>query len=424
MLRRFSLLLSFLTVFSVMETSFAADIHGIRVWPAPESTRVVFDLSAAVEYDVLKLKNPSRIVVDFKNSKALKSLAAPVSKNKLLKKVRSASKQGNAYRVVLDMRHEVKVKSFQLSPEKQRGHRLVLDLIDPKAVAVKKTRQLPNQQVAKLPTQQNTPKSNPVKAGSTQASTAKAKQTNQTTGQKKPALRDLVVAVDAGHGGKDPGALGKRGTKEKDVVLAISKKLARKINSTQGMRAVLTRSTDKYLPLRERMEIARKNKADLFISIHADAFKNHNVQGSSVYVLSENGASSEAARWLAEKENSVDFIGGVTLETEDKLLKEVLIDLSQNAVLDASTNIADKVLDGLKKVGKVHKPSVQHAGFVVLKSPDIPSILIETAFISNPSEERKLLNPKQQTKLVSAIHKGITQYFSEYAPPGTRLVSR
>ena len=397
-LRGFILFLSFLTLFSFGEASFSAEIEGLRVWPAPDKTRVVFDLTDVVDYKVFTIENPTRVVIDFKNSKAQKQLVTPVSKNKLLRKIRSAEKQNNIYRVVLDLRRKVNIKSFQLAPANQRGHRLVIDLLDPKAVhqAVK-----------------------PIIAKQTQSKPDQKKQTIP-----KQTLRDLVVAVDAGHGGKDPGATGKRGTKEKDVVLSIAKKLAAKIDNTPGMRAVLTRKTDKFLPLRERIDVARANNADLFISIHADAFKNHSVQGSSVYVLSENGASSEAARWLAEKENSADFIGGVTLDTEDKLLKEVLIDLSQNAVLDASTNIAGKVLGGLKRVGKVHKPNVQHAGFVVLKAPDIPSILIETAFITNPSEERKLLNPKQQTKLVNAIHSGIKQYFSEYAPPGTRLAAK
>ena len=392
------LFLSFLTLFSFGEASFSAEIEGLRVWPAPDKTRVVFDLTDVVDYKVFTIGNPTRVVIDFKNSKAQKQLVTPVSKNKLLRKIRSAEKQNNIYRVVLDLRRKVNIESFLLTPGNERGHRLVIDLLDPKAVhqAVK-----------------------PVIAKQTQSKPDQKKQTIP-----KQTLRDLVVAVDAGHGGKDPGATGKRGTKEKDVVLSIAKKLAAKIDNTPGMRAVLTRKTDKFLPLRERIDVARANNADLFISIHADAFKNHSVQGSSVYVLSENGASSEAARWLAEKENSADFIGGVTLDTEDKLLKEVLIDLSQNAVLDASTNIAGKVLGGLKRVGKVHKPNVQHAGFVVLKAPDIPSILIETAFITNPSEERKLLNPKQQTKLVNAIHSGIKQYFSEYAPPGTRLAAK
>lgn len=396
-LRGSILFLLFLTLFSVGKVSFSAEIEGLRVWPAPDKTRVVFDLSEAVDYKAFIIENPTRVVIDFKNSRSRGQLVSPVSKNKLLRKIRSAEKQNNAYRVVLDLRRKVNIKSFQLAPAKQRGHRLVVDLLDPAA-------------------------DKPVKPDVTKQAQSKPDQKRKAIVE--PALRDLIVAIDAGHGGKDPGATGKRGTKEKDVVLTIAKKLAARINKTPGMRAVLTRKTDKFLPLRERINIARSNNADLFISIHADAFRNHTVQGSSVYVLSENGASSEAARWLAEKENSADFIGGVAIDTEDIVLKEVLIDLSQNAVLDASTNIASKVLGGLRRVGKVHKPSVQHAGFVVLKAPDIPSILIETAFITNPKEERKLLNPNQQNKLVNAIHSGIKQYFSEYAPPGTRLAAR
>jgi len=383
--------------------AFSAEIERLRVWPAPDKTRVVFDLSGNVEYKAFTVDNPSRVVIDFKNSNAQKELVLPVRKNRLLKRVRSAKKQNKSFRVVLDLRRNVKIKSFQLGPAENKGHRLVIDLIDPRMA----------------------PQAEPQVAQG-----KKKKPAKQTVSKKKkqqvsePILRDLVVAIDAGHGGKDPGASGKRGTREKDVVLSIAKKLARKINNTPGMRAVLTRERDIFLPLRKRIEIARRHNADLFISLHADAFRNHTVQGSSVYVLSEHGASSEAARWLAEKENAADFIGGVKLHTEDKLLKEVLIDLSQNAVMDASTNVAREVLNGLQRIGKVHKPTVQHAGFVVLKAPDIPSILIETAFITNPKEERKLINPSHQKKLVDAIHRGITRYFSEYAPPGTRLAAR
>ena len=405
MMKGSTLFLSIMTLLFIGEISYSAEIQGLRVWPAPDKTRVVFDLSEATEFEAFTIKNPDRVVIDFKNSKARDQLIVPVSKNKLLKKIRSAEKQNNLYRVVLDLRHKVNIASFPLGPENDRGHRVVIDLLDPSVTH--KSRQV-----------------KPVVAKQSQPKPDQSESRQHRKDVPKLTMRDLVVAVDAGHGGKDPGATGKRGTKEKNVVLSIAKKLAKKINNTKGMRAVLTRKSDNYLSLRKRIEIARKNNADLFISIHADAFKNHSVQGSSVYVLSENGASDEAARWLAEKENSVDFIGGVKLDTEDERLKEVLIDLSQNAVLDASSNIANKVLGGLKRVGKVHKPNVQHAGFVVLKSPDIPSILIETGFITNPSEERKLLNPRQQNKLVSAIHSGIKRYFSEYAPPGTRLASK
>lgn len=396
--------------------SIAADVVGVRVWPAPDKTRVVFDLNGPVNYQTFTIEGPSRVVIDLKNSKAKKAHNEAVRKNNLLRGMRSAP-QKDGHRFVLDLRREVHVNSFQLKPTGNRGHRLVVDLYDK----------------AKVPAQLHQParQSKPVPASkksaqaiASQSIKAQTKSIQVKPVQTKPVYRDLIVAIDAGHGGQDPGALGKRGTKEKDVVLAISRKLAKKIDATPGMRAVLTRNSDIFLPLRKRMEIARDHHADLFVSIHADAFKNHNVQGSSVYVLSEHGASSEAAKWLAEKENAADFIGGVNLDNKDKLLKEVLLDLSQNAVQDASMNVASKVLGGLRKVGKVHKPEVQHAGFMVLKSPDIPSVLIETAFISNPSEERKLLHPGEQNLITDAILAGIRNYFLEYAPPGTRLAAR
>ncbi|MFK8066742.1 MAG: N-acetylmuramoyl-L-alanine amidase [Gammaproteobacteria bacterium] len=426
MLKNFAQFLFFLTLISGGKASYAANIEDMRVWPAPEKTRVVFDLDDAINYNIFTLDNPSRVVIDFRNSDTRKQLTTPVSINKLLRKVRSAGKENHAFRVVLDLRRKVKINSFQLDPNDKRGHRLVVDLLD-----------LKSSKQASLIAAKNLQKKSSVVSTQTGGKKVITAKLDQTSKQQKPVLkpivkakkekvilRDLIVAVDAGHGGKDPGATGKRGTKEKDVVLSIAKKLAKKINATPGMKAVLTRSKDQFLSLRKRVDIARNKNADLFISIHADAIKNHSVQGSSVYVLSEKGASSEAAKLLAEKENAVDFVGGVHFDKGDPLLNGVLLDLSQNAVMDASVNVADKVLQGLRKVGKVHKKKVQHAGFVVLKAPDVPSILIETAFISNPKEERKLLSPKEQNKLVNAIHNGVTKYFSEYAPPGTRLAAR
>jgi len=233
-----------------------------------------------------------------------------------------------------------------------------------------------------------------------------------------------VVAIDAGHGGEDPGAIGPRGTREKTVVLQIAKKLAHFINSERGMRAVLTRQGDYYLPLRKRVELARKRKADLFISLHADAFTNSRVRGSSVYVLSRRGASSEHARWLAERENASDLIGGVSLDDKDGLLASVLLDLSQTASLEASIDAAERVLNGLKKVGKLHKPGVESGAFAVLKSPDIPSLLVETAFISNPQEEKKLLSAAHQQKLARTLAVSVKRYFEGNPPNGTLLATR
>jgi N-acetylmuramoyl-L-alanine amidase len=237
-------------------------------------------------------------------------------------------------------------------------------------------------------------------------------------------LRDLIIAIDAGHGGEDPGTIGRKGTREKDVVLAIAKELSRQIKNEPGMRPVMVRRGDYYVGLRRRMKIARESRADLFVSIHADSFKDPRVRGSSVYVLSRNGASSEAARWLAEQENAADLVGGVSLDDKDDLLASVLLDLSQTATLSASTDVGTNVLKQLGTYGKTHKRRVQRAGFMVLKSPDIPSILVETAFLSNPSEEKRLRNRGQQRKLARAMVTGVRGYFRYNAPPGTRLAKR
>jgi N-acetylmuramoyl-L-alanine amidase len=237
-------------------------------------------------------------------------------------------------------------------------------------------------------------------------------------------LRDVVIAIDAGHGGEDPGAKGPAGTYEKDVVLALAKQLVDMINAEHGMKAVLTRKGDYFLRLRKRINQARLYKADLFVSIHADAFHDPSVHGSSVYILSKLGSSSEHARWLAEQENASDLIGGVSLDDKEDVLVSVLLDLSQTASLEASIDVADRVLGGLKKMGKVHKKHVEAAAFAVLKSPDIPSILVETAYISNPQEEKKLRSKSHRRKLAGAIKDGLKSYFMDYAPEGTLMASR
>jgi N-acetylmuramoyl-L-alanine amidase len=231
--------------------------------------------------------------------------------------------------------------------------------------------------------------------------------------------RDIIIAIDPGHGGQDSGALGKHGTKEKDIVLAVSKRLANIVNAEPGMRAYLTRDTDVFITLRQRIKRARENKADMFISIHADAFKDAKAKGASVFVLSQRGASSEAAQMMADKENAADLAGGISLEDKDDMLASVLLDLSQTASLEASLEVANTVLAGLKRVGNVHKKHVESAAFVVLKSPDIPSILVETAFVSNPDEERKLNTPSHQDKIARAILSGISNYFQRNPLPGS-----
>lgn len=362
-------------------------IDNVRVWAAPDSTRVVFDISGPVEHELSLIKEPYRTVIDLKDSSMSNALTQPGSEDKYLQGIRSAPRNENDLRIVLDLKKFVKYKSFQLKPNKQYGHRLVVDLYGTDTKEVKA-----------------------------------AEVEQEVTASNRP--RDVIIAIDAGHGGEDPGAKGPSGVYEKHVVFKISKQLVDVINKERGMRAVMIREGDYYMSLRKRIEKAREYKADLFMSIHADAFRDPKVHGSSVYVLSKKGASSEAAKWLAESENASDLIGGVSLDDKDDVLASVLLDLSQTASLEASIDIADRVLKGLKGVGKVHKRTVQSAGFAVLKSPDIPSILIETAFISNPKEEKKLLSEKHRKNLASAILVGLRGYFRDFAPEGTLLASR
>jgi N-acetylmuramoyl-L-alanine amidase len=291
----------------------------------------------------------------------------------------------------------VSIQTSAAAPAGDAGHRLVIDIATPGAtasVAAAVAVTPPSQPIAIRPAHA------PADSG-----------------------RDIIVAVDAGHGGVDPGASGKRGTREKDIVLAVAKLLAARINQEPGMKAVLTRDGDYFITLPERTRRARRAKADLFVSIHADAIANPDVSGSSVYILSERGASSEAARWLAETENSADLKGGVKLDDKDPVLQGVLLDLTQTASISASMVAAENVLKSLHRVGEVRKPRVQQAGFIVLKSPDIPSMLVETAFISNREDERKLNLPAHRQKLANAIFNGIEQYFEGNAPEGTRLAA-
>jgi N-acetylmuramoyl-L-alanine amidase len=357
----------------------------VRIWRAPDHTRLVFDVNGPVEHRLFGLHNPERLVVDFKGTR-LDSAIKVGGDNRYLTGVRYANRQDGNLRVVLDLKQAVRPKSFLLKPTGGYGHRLVIDLFDKHGAANQR------QQVK-------------------QASDLKQR-------------RDVVVAVDAGHGGDDSGAIGRRRhTYEKTVVLQIAQRLAHIINAAPGMRAILTRRGDYYIPLRKRMDIARANRADLFVSIHADAFRDSRAKGASVYVLSNRGASSEAARWLAESENASDLVGGVSLDDKDEMLASVLLDLSQSATRQASLEAADNVYDELRHNTRVHGRKVQHAGFVVLKSPDIPSMLVETGFISNPTEERQLRSASHQQRLAKAVFKGVREYFLKAPPPGTRLAA-
>jgi N-acetylmuramoyl-L-alanine amidase len=363
-----------------------AALKDIRVWASPDSTRVVLDLSSPASYTLFSLSGPERIVIDFERIDVDPASFKVPEGSGVVKAVRLGERGRAGLRVVLDVSEEVEAKSFLSPPNETYGHRLVVDLGHGLAQA---------RPEAQPPA--------PVKVAN-------------ADGQ-----RDLVIAIDAGHGGEDPGAIGKSGTREKNVALAVARKLADQINAEPGMRAVLTRTGDYFVPFRERIRRARVQQADLFVSVHADAFMDRSVRGSSVYVLSTRRASNEAARWLAERENAADLIGGVSLDDKGDVLASVLLDLSQNAAISASREAAARVLEELDHVGQLKKSEVQHASLIVLTSPDVPSMLVETAFISNPEEERKLRDPAHQDRLAGAIHTGVRRYFYDNPPPGSRV---
>lgn len=362
-----------------------AIVTRVRLSSAEARTRVVFELSSQVEYSLLTLHSPDRLVIDFKNTRINSKTQQFPFDDPALRRIRHAARNGTDLRMVLDLAKPVKPKTFLLLPDGQNGHRLVVDL------------------------------------GPARLSNETAQQPTQNIETQSTPLRDVVIAIDAGHGGKDPGAVGKRGTHEKDIVLSVARKLEALIKREKGMRAVLIRDRDVFLPLRERIRRARAAKADLFVSIHADASRNRRAHGSSVYILSRNGASSEQARWLAKKENEADLIGGISLDDKDDVLAGVLLDLSMTGTMEASHELANSLLGSLKQVGKLHSKNVEKAGFVVLKSPDVPSVLVETAFISNVKEEKRLRTQSHQQALAQAMLGGIRNYFGKNAPPGTLL---
>jgi N-acetylmuramoyl-L-alanine amidase len=360
--------------------AYAVEVSAIRLWAGPDNTRVVLDLSGSALHSLQILKNPDRVVLDVAGARLASSARTAPAGTGLVKEVRMGRRPSGELRIVFDMMRPIQAKSFLTAPNNRYGYRLVIDLGQSQGVET------------------------PVKVE-----------------HARPDARDLVIAVDAGHGGEDPGAIGKNGTREKDVVLAIARELALKINAEPGMKAVLTRNGDYFVPLRDRMRRARAQQADLFVSIHADSIRDRRVDGSSVYILSQRGATDEASRWLAERENASDLIGGVSLDDKDDVLASVLLDLSQSASLSASQVAAGRVLRELNRVGEVRKPQVQQARFMVLKSPDIPSMLVETAYISNPQEELRLRSAPHQAKLAAAIHQGVHDYFYANPPPGSRV---
>jgi len=397
------LLLTAVTV----EAFAATQVKSMRLWRAPDNTRLVFDLSGPVEHSVFTLTAPDRLVIDINGATLAAPLTASTS-NTPITAVRSAQRTPTDLRVVVDLNKAVTPKSFTLAPNAQYGNRLVVDLYDQEADAVAAT--APPTPVATAPAEPAVPvtpaqpaiKLPPVPNGK----------------------RDIVIAIDAGHGGEDPGASGSRGQHEKDIVLQIAKELQRQINNEKGFRAELTRTGDYFIPLRKRTEIARKKGADLFISIHADAAPSTAAFGASVFALSDRGATSETARWLADSENRSDLIGGagnVSLDDKDRMLAGVLLDLSMTASLSSSLNVGQKVLGNIGRVTSLHKRRVEQAGFMVLKSPDIPSILVETGFISNANEASKLATASHQQSLARSINSGVKQFFQQNPPPGTYI---
>ncbi len=362
----------------------AAEVSNLRVWTDPDKTRAVLDLSEPAEYKLFTLKNPNRVVIDLKSVRLNDSFQTDAIKSGVIASVRHGKPGDDVLRIVLDLNEQVQMKSFILAPTGQYGHRLVVDLF-----------------------------------GSSGKQSGSVKRVSDI--QKNN--RNVIVAIDAGHGGEDPGASGPKRTREKNVVLAIARELKKQIDAEPGMQGLLIRDGDYYMAHRSRYEKARKARADLFVSIHADAFKDSRVHGSSVFVLSRRGASSEFARLLADSENRSDLIGGVKLDPKDDMLASVLLDLSQSATMGASNQVADSILGSLKHVGKTHKNHVGRANFLVLKSPDVPSVLVETAFISNPAEEKKLGQKEFQQRMGRSIAQGIRDYFYRSPPPGTWIAA-
>lgn len=363
----------------------ASELKSLTLSEAGSFTRIELALSGAPNHKVFTLNNPDRLVLDIDGGALAKGFAPGPVTGKVLQ-VRTGQPEPGQLRVVLDLVEPVQPRTHVLAASGNQPQRLVVEL-HPR--------------------------------GAAQAVTAA-----RTVQDIVPQLqRDIVIAIDAGHGGKDPGAVGPTGRHEKDITLAVARDMAKQIDALPGFKAVLVRDNDTFIALPQRYQIARRAQADLFVSVHADAAHNRNANGASVYVLSLRGASSQAASWLADRENAADLVGGVKLDDKDDTLAAVLLDLSQSATMRASEDVAGHVLNGLKRVGKAHKPQVERANFVVLRSPDVPSLLVETGFISNPNEERKLSDPAYRRQLAAAITEGVRSFFHTQPPPDTWLAA-
>lgn len=397
-------------------------ILAVRVWPAADYTRVTLEHNQPFEFTSLLVKDPDRLVVDLEGvefNAVLQSLPSKILDNDpYIKLIRAGRNRPGVVRLVIELKAEVKPQIFSLRPVGEYGYRLVLDLypaqpIDPLMALLDKPETAP-------------PKIEPPaivsdRTGETSAAAPAVKPeaapTQHPNGATAPEISRLVtIMLDPGHGGEDPGAIGQGGSHEKNVTLAVAKRLKAKIDAVPNMRAMLTRDGDFFIPLNQRVEKARRIRADLFVSVHADAFVKPTARGSSVFVLSEHGASSSAARWLAKKENDADLIGGVNIRAKDPYLARTLLDLSQTATNNDSLKLGQAVLGELRHINTLHKGQVEQAGFAVLKAPDIPSILIETAFISNPDEEKRLNDEDYQERMAAAILQGLRRYFSKNPP--------
>ena len=389
-----------------------SSILAVRVWPARDYTRVTLEHDQPIKYSHLLVKDPDRLVLDLEGvefNSVLQTLPSKIlDSDPYIKLIRAGRNKPGVVRLVIELKGEVKPQVFSLQPVGEYGHRLVLDLypvepIDPLMALLEKSGEAPLKAEAPLDSH--------------------ARPTEKPA--EKPEIARLVtIVLDPGHGGEDPGAIGRGGSHEKNVTLSVARRLKEKIDATPNMRSVLTRDGDYFIPLQQRVQKARRVQADLFVSVHADAFVKTTARGSSVFVLSENGASSSAARWLANKENSADLVGGVNLGAKDPYLARTLLDLSQTATINDSLKLGNQVLGELGRINTLHKGQVEQAGFAVLKAPDIPSILIETAFISNPEEEARLNDEAYQDRMADAILKGIRRYFAKNPPLAKSKLAR
>jgi len=407
-------------------TAALINVKAARVWPSPEYSRVAIEFDAPISYKYFSLKNPERIVIDLSGVEpdvALAELASKVTpQDVFINSIRVARNRPGVTRIVIELKAEVRPQMFTLKPMADYGFRLVMDLYPAAVASFEQQIESAIESAGKRAEDAKTAAQATTNAPAvvTHPPTSKVTDLRTPIKSEKPAkpeyMRLITIAIDPGHGGEDPGALGANGSHEKNITLSIARRLKGLIDKQENMRAYLTRDGDYFLPLHERVNRARRVQADLFVSVHADAFIKPHARGSSVFALSEKGATSAAAKWLAKNENDADLIGGVNVGARDMYLKQTLIDLSQTAQISDSLKLGKEVLEEIGGINQLHKPRVEQAGFAVLKAPDIPSILIETAFISNPEEEKRLNDEQYQDSMAKAIVNGIKRYFDRNPP--------